>query len=445
MKKHAPIVVLVLSLTLTAAAGRDWPNWRGPFHNGSTDETNLPTTWSTTENVAWVTPLPGRAYSTPIVVNGRIFLSSTVAENDDLLGMCIEERTGKVLWKVKLSIGNRATPGYNQSSPSPVTDGKVVCFLFGSGALAGLDFSGKVLWQRSLVQEYGPLGIKWGYASSPLMYKGKLYVVNLRNTEGYFKPGRNLDSYLLCADPATGKNIFRHVRNTTTSGEDRETYATPMPLEVGGRTEIVLVGGDYVTGHDADTGRETWRWCYNPPHRGEWRRVVPSPVIGGGLIFMMRPQQQGMYALKTGLKGKVPDRGYVWRYPQSDDLLRLKVTPDVCTPLLYKGRLYVLHEQRKTLSCMDPQTGKVKWIKSLGARVFYRGSATGADDKIYCWDVRGRVVVLAAGDQFKLLATVEMGEKFNLSTIVAANGHLYIRTMRNLYCIGAKKWPAPRP
>ena len=453
MRKPALIVACVLLTWGGRAGGRDWPQWRGPFFNGSTDETDLPVRWSATQNVKWTADLPGRGYSTPIVCQGRIFTTSTVERNEDLMGICVDEKTGKLLWQKKLSVGYPNMAGKNQSSCSPVADGKVVVFLFGSGTLAGLDHDGTVLWQRELVREYGPMAAKWGYSSSPLLYKGKVYVVALRCRTAYRKTtadGRplpakllqNLDSYLLCVEPATGKTLFRHVRPVWSEGEDRETYATPIPCEFGGRSEILLYGGDHITGHHPDTGRELWRWCCNPKDEGIWRRVVPSPVVDpqNGLVFLIRsqdkPQVRPMYALKLGQSGKIPDRNYVWRFPASSDLLGLNLTTDVCTPLLYKGRLYLLSDTKKTLNCLDPKTGRVIWRKVLLGGSTFRASPTGADDKVYCMDWRGNAFVLAAGDQFRLLGRSQINERATMASIVAANGHLYIRGKASLYCIG---------
>jgi len=444
MKATACILAGIVLASAGPAPGRDWPQWRGPFLNGSTDETNLPVRWSADENMKWTADLPGRAYSTPIVCAGRIFLVSTVEGNNDLVGMCLDEKTGKVLWTKKLSVGYPNMPGKNQASCSPVSDGKVVVFLFGSGTLAGLDYEGKLLWRRELVREYGPMAAKWGYSASPLLYKGKVYVMALRCKKPYrgtAPGGKPLDSYLLCVEPATGKTLFRHVRKTWSEGEDRETYATPIPAEFAGRSEILLVGGDHLTGHDPDTGRELWRWCYNPKDEGIWRRVVPSPVVDpdNGLVFVIRsqdkPKVRPMYALKLGLKGKVPDRGYVWRFPASDDLLGRMMTTDVCTPLLYKGRLYLKSDTEKTLTCLDPKTGRIIWRKALLGTVF-RAAPTGADGKVYCMDWRGNVTVIAAGDEFRVLGRAQMKERATMASIVAANGRLYIRGKLRLYCIG---------
>jgi outer membrane protein assembly factor BamB len=420
-------------LNPTGAPAQNWPQWRGPEFNGSSSATGLPTIWSTTENVKWKTPMPGASGATPAIWEDRVFVTSLDNRTKDLLGMCIDKGTGEVLWRKKLGIGfSDQGRGKNMASPSPVTDGKTVFFMFGTTDLSALDFEGNILWQKNLEREYGKLIMNFGHHSSPMLYEGKLYLEALHRSHpdnDDITPEGVADSYLLILDPANGEEIARHVRNNKAKDESQEAYSTPIPMEWQGRKEILMVGGDVITGHNPETGEEYWRWGqWNPKKINHWR-MVPSPVFHEGVIFVCAPKQDPVYAIKAGLNGTVEDEAVVW--------VSEEATSDVCVPLVYKDRLYVLNgDNQKELSCLDPKTGKLFWKGEVGGRAVFRASPTGADDKIYCINEDGYCVVVGTGDQFEILHTVEMEEGLSRSTIVPSDGHLFIRTAENLYCIG---------
>ena len=440
MTKRATAIAFALAATAAAA---NWPHWRGPFFNGSTDETNLPTTWSKTENVLWVTRMPGPGSSTPIVWGERVFLTSLNQARDASLALCVDARSGKVLWSKKVGPNRRFLGGNTPVSPSAVTDGELVVFLFGTGHLAAFDFEGKELWKRNLEDDFGPLVVKYGYSSSPTLFRGKLYVQIMQNKDPRAygrKDSRKgpLDSWLLALDPRTGEYLWKQKRNTDAVEEAPEAYNTPMPyVYPDGRAEIIMVGGEYVTGHDAETGREVWRWEFSPHNRRVWQRTVPSAVPGDGLIYVVRPQHRPLYALRPGGKGRLDDSCIAWRYSEA--------TPDVITPLLYRGRLYSMNDKRRIMVCHDAKTGRVLWKEKLGLGNVVRASPTGADGKVYIINRSGDVVVLEAGDTFKVLSRIRMGEPPVQSTISIAHGKLFIRTARNLYCISKKASAGERP
>ena len=449
-RRCLPVAIALLACVGLSASAANWPQWRGPFLNGSTTETGLPATWSTTENIAWVTPLPGPGASTPVVWGGRVFVTALGKQPApppgqgaakqakqprplrDILAICLDAGTGKVLWQQPLGKNRRFMGRNDAASPSACTDGKTVWFYTGTGHLAAFDFAGTRLWARELEQDYGRFVVKWGYHSSPLLYKGKLYVPVMQNAEPTkyrCPPGREgpLECFLLAIDPTTGKTLWRHVRPTDATDESVEGYNTPIPLEGKSGSAIVLVGGECVTGHDPETGKELWRWEFVPRDRKIWQRVVSSAVTGHGLVFASRPRHRGVFALKGGGTGRLGDEWVAWKF--------LGPSPDATTPLLYKGRLYALDGDKKVMTCFDAKTGEQKWQGKLEARSVFRASPTGADDKIYCITEAGDAVVLAAGNEFKVLAQIKMGEGRCRATISAAGGRLFLRTARNLHCI----------
>ncbi|MBM4041542.1 MAG: PQQ-like beta-propeller repeat protein [Planctomycetes bacterium] len=444
---HAlPLAVCIAAVSGSAFA-ENWPQWRGPLFNGSTTETGLPTAWNveTKQNVAWVAPMPGPAAATPAIWGDRVFISSVDKDTKDLVALCLDAKTGKELWRKAVGKDRKAPVGSNNMAcPSPVTDGKTVWFYYGTGQLVAFDFDGKQLWARELEKDYGEFVVKYGYSSSPLLYKGRLYVLVMQNASAQ-KYGRThdrrtepLESFLLALDPASGKTLWKHVRETTATDESVETYLSPIPYESSGRAEIIIPGGECVTGHDAETGAELWRWWYQPADRQTWQRTVNSATPGDGLVYAVRPKHRSLYAIKGGGKGELGADGLAWRLDQN--------VPDVITPLLYQGRLYVANDGSRVFVCLDAKTGKKLWeanlasLPNLEMKGVLRASPTAADGKVYVISQNGEVAVLAAGDEFKVLSRTEMGEGPCTASIAIAGGKLFIRTAKSLYCIsGAGK------
>jgi len=429
------LVVWQVGLALVLAASvraENWPQWRGPFFNGSTTEAGLPAHWSKTDDVAWAAALPGYSGATPAIWEDSVFVSSPDPQ-ENLLLICLERKTGQVRWQKVVAAGNREKGRNNLCSPSPVTDGHSVFILFGTGDLAAFDFSGKEVWRRQLEKDYGHFSINWLYGSSPMLYGGRLYVEVIQS-----KPRDGMahghdgtaggDSFLLCLDAATGQNVWRHVRPTDAVAESQEAYTTPIPCEGTSGPEILVVGGNYATAHSPATGEEIWR-CGGLNVRGErsWR-LVPSPVAAEGMIIACGPKRDPVLGIRDGGKGLVTDTELAWRFKEFPS--------DCVTPLVYRKQLYVLDGDRQMMTCLDPKTGQKKWQGSLGVHEIFRASPTGADAKIYCLSENGTAVVLDAGDEFKILSTVPMDEGPVRSSIAVAHGQLFIRTAQHLYCVG---------
>lgn len=419
-------------------APEQWPHWRGPFYNGSSTATNLPTTFSKTENVRWAADLPGTSAATPAIWNQQVFVSSTDAEAGTLLAMAFDRATGRELWRHKL--GERAGRDNmsNFASPSPTTDGTRVFFFYGQGTLAAFDFAGKQQWSRELASDYGEFAFNWTFASSPLLYDGRLYVQVLQRDVPVQGRGRRdgpNEPYLLALDPATGKELWRQIRPSEARMESRESFASPVPYLHDGRPEILLIGGDCLTGHDPVSGRELWRWgTWNPTRIPHWRHV-PSPVATGGIILACAPKRDPVYAIKAGGQGVLADGAIAWKSTEHRE-----VSSDVPTPLVYLGDFFVLSDLRNSLSRVDPVTGAVKWMIPTPGNAKYEASPTGADGRIYLLNFRGEVVVVNASDG-TVVHQAEFGEAGGdrtRSTIAARGNELFIRTNSKLYCVGAR-------
>jgi len=414
------------------AVGGDWTHWRGAAYNGSADETNLPDNWSTTKNIAWSTDLPGPSSATPIVSGKHIFVSSTANDLKELRAICISADSGKILWSKVLGSGRKAMRN-NMATPSPVTDGKAVYFLYGTGDIAALDFKGDIIWSRKLEEAYGRFAVKFGYSSSPLLYDGKLFVCLLREPARVKKeaPGETqTKSYMIALNPADGKEVWKQVRHTPAKEEAYDTYGSPLPCEIGGVKGVVLAGGDLITCNDAKTGKELWRYDYGRKDRETRWRLIPSVTVTDTTVVLPWPRgSSGLFAI-TPPKAAGGKPVVAWTIKGS--------APDVCTSLYYKGLLYVLDGKRKgSLSCVDPTSGKVHWRQALTGKPIWRASPTGTDDKIYCMNMSGQVSILAAGKTCKVLSDgkIDMDSSGCMSTIASANGSLLLRTPKKLYCI----------
>jgi outer membrane protein assembly factor BamB len=428
---------LAIGLLTLAAHAADWPQWRGPEFNGSSPEKNLPATFSATEGVKWKVPMPGPSGATPAIWGDNVFVSSP-DENKNLLLFCLDRKDGKVRWQKQIVEGGNIDKGKgNMASPSPITDGKLVYILYGTGHIAALDFAGKVVWQRDLGKDYGKFGIMWIYGSSPLLFEGRLYVQVLQRSPvpgdypGIGGAAGDRESYLLALDPASGKTQWKQPRPTEAKLESMESYATPIPhLPPGGKAQILVVGGNCITGHDAATGAELWRGYGLNRKDGEWMRIVPSPVSVAGLAIASGPKKEQMVAYRTDLKGDITNTGLAWFFDE-------KKTPDVCTPAVYDGKLFVLDGDSQTLICMDPKTGQKKWQGNLGERGVIRSSPTAADGKIYIISEKNTVFVCSAGDEFQVMSTIPLGDtEGTRASIAVSGGNLFIRTTQNLYCVG---------
>jgi outer membrane protein assembly factor BamB len=435
------IVMVGIAAFVTSHSLRadNWPQWRGPLLDGSSNEKNLPVRFSKTENVQWAADLPGPSAATPIIWGDRVFVSSVDPKAKTTLAICLDRATGKELWRRETGSGMSQDDRSNYASPSPLTDGRLAWFFYGNGELIAFDFDGKKAWARNMQKDYGQFAFLWTFSTSPLLFDGKLYLQVLQrdvpvNGRGY-KDAPN-ESYLLALDPATGKELWRQVRPADAVAESREAFTTPIPFTHDGRSELLVAGGDCITSHDPRTGQELWRWgSWNPSKIGHWR-LVPSPVAGGGVVLACAPKGSPVYAVKAGGKGTLKDSDLAWISQDRE------VSSDVSTPLFYKGRFYILNSDKRNLSCVEPANGKVVWTGSLESKAKIEASPTGADDKVYVMNQRGDVFVVQIGDEFKMLHTASLGDEGDKdlrSSIAVSQGSLFVRTGGKLYCIQAAR------
>ena len=407
------------------AEAENWPAWRGPTGDGVSTERNLPVAWDTERNIAWKLPLPAWSGSTPIVWGDRIFLNVAV-DDDDIELWCLDRDTGQPIWTRHLSDGNRRLRKQNMSSPSPVTDGEHVWVMTGTGVLKAFDVAGDELWMRDIPASYGRFGLNWGYASSPLLHDGALFVQVLH--------GMRTDdpSYVLRIDALSGETVWRVERPSLAVRESPDAYSTPALLEYDGTTEIVITGGDAVTGHDPESGRELWRADGLNPTRQRDYRIVASPLVHDGVIYAptrVRP----LLALRPGGRGDVLDSHVIW---STDD------GPDVPTPVTDGEYFYVVND-RGIVYVTDAKTGAPVYGPERIRRGTYSASP-GAGRREDLRHQRERHDHRPAGRTGVRGARRERLRRLRAQLARRLRGQIFIRTTGHLYAIGARREP-PAP
>jgi outer membrane protein assembly factor BamB len=419
MRFHRLLIpALILATAAVALAENNWPHWRGPNKNGVvTAESNLPLRWSAQENIQWKVSLPGRSGSTPIIWGDHIFLSVTQGDRIDF--WALDRKTGAVRWKQPLGGGNRPQRKANMSTPSPVTDGQSVWVLTSTGLLRRFDFTGKELWARDISKDHGQWGLQWGYGSSPVLHEDSIYVQVLH---GMFTDG---PSYLVRVDKATGRTLWRIERPTDAVRESPDAYTTPLIVRTaGGALELIVSGGDCVTGHDLATGRELWRVNgMNPSGRTDYR-VVASPVAHNDIVFVPS-RERPLVAIRTGGRGNVTASHRLW----STDF-----GPDVPTPVTDGKYLYILRDNG-TVYCFDNVTGAALYSGRRVAPGTYSASPILADGRLYMTSEDGTTTVVKAGPEFEILAQNDLND-YTLSTPVIVKGQIFLRTDAALWAIG---------
>ena len=414
--------IVVAAAVVTLSADSNWPQWRGPLATGAAVEASgLPVKWSTTngENIAWKLPMPSRSGATPIIWNDTIFLNvATQDESGDVELWSLGRKSGQIGWKKMIASGNYRINKQNMSSPSPVTDGSTVWVLTGVGIIKAFDFTGTELWSRDIQKDYGAFGLNWGYASSPLLHAGMLYVPVLH--------GMKTDdpSYVLKIDGRTGKTLWKVERPTDAVVESPDAYTTPALLEYSGKKEIVVSGGDVVTGHDPATGKELWRAEGLNPGKARNYRIIASPLVTGGLVIAptrIRP----MIAIRPGGRGNVTTTHTAWTFDRG---------PDVPTPAS-DGKLLYCISDRGVIEVLDVQTGGVVYGPERLKPAIYSASPVIADGKVYVTNEDGLTSVFRAGPKFELLAE-NPSDEYTLSTMAVSKTQLFLRTEKHLYAIG---------
>ncbi len=407
-----------LSLGIAVAGrGENWPEFRGPGHQGVSLEKNLPLRWSATENVAWKAEIPGDSWSSPAVWKDRVFLTTATDNGESCRVLALDTQSGKVLWNraVFPQVPRRKEDRNSYATPTPATDGERVYVCFGDGSFAALNFAGDVVWTNRDYKFYS----KHGLGTSPILHRGRLIMARDGSSDGedkklgWQKPWDQ--SFVVALDTATGRQRWK-----TGRGLSRISHGAPTIWEHDGHAEVVSEAGDVVQGFDADTGERLWT------HQVTGEGKVPSTIVGEGLVFTCGGWggKETTKAFRLGGRGDLEEKQLVWE--------QKKGMPRVPSLVYVAPYLYAVTDGG-IASCLRAATGELVWQERIGGN--FSASPVAAEGRIYFLDDAGETVVVAAGPEFKILARNPLGEKTQASLAIA-QGRIFLRTEHNLYCLG---------
>jgi len=406
------IVLIACALRIHGASGvnnNDWPQFRGPTGQGHSTETGLPIEWSESRNIVWKTPVPGRGWSSPVVADGRIWLTTaTKDKGTSLRALAYDVENGRELINVEvfhLRSADLTNPKNSHASPTPIVEGDRVYVHFGAQGTAALSTSGEIIWKTRL-----PYESQHGNGGSPTLY-GDLLIVSCDGSD---------DAFVAALDKRTGKTRWRASRRQPFD----QAYSTPLVIRVGERDEIVSVGAYRAAAYDPQTGKEIWRVSY-----ADGFSNVPRPVYGHGLVYIATGfQQPSLLAVRADGTGDVTKTHIAWTLRRAAPL-----TP---SPLLVGDELYVVNDGG-IATCLDAKSGAPRWIQRLGGGD-YSASPVLADARIYFLSESGVATVIAPGKEFRRLATNTL-DGDTLASMAIAAGSIFIRTDSHLYRIAEKR------
>jgi outer membrane protein assembly factor BamB len=392
----------------TGEGAKYWPRWRGPSGQGLVSGTGYPDAWSGSENVAWKTAVPGLGNSSPIVWRDRIILTTAYDNGRRVSLLAFRRADGVKLWETFAPQGRTDNGSHyknGHASSTAATDGERVYASFGARGLIAVDLNGKIVWQRDL----GPMDAYHGAAGSPLLYKNRIILYQDQYS----------GSFIAAFDTRTGEPVWRTPREASVG------WGTPIAVQVAGRDEIIVNGQQEVQAYDAETGRELWS-C-----RGTTYEVIPTPVVGYGMVFCSSGRAGPTLAIKPGGRGDVTRSHVAWTSPRG--------SPFVPSPILYGEQLYMVNDMASIVTSLEATTGKLVWQGRLGVamREGFSASPVAVDGKVFFTNDEGETFVLKAGPAFELLRTNRLGEAV-LASPALVDGTWYFRTAKNLIAIARR-------
>jgi outer membrane protein assembly factor BamB len=405
-------------LALSAIRAENWPQFRGPTGQGVSNEANLPLHWSSADNIAWKTQIPGESWSSPIVWGDHVFLTTAMNSGVSCRVLCLERGSGTVRWNKE--VFQQATAGRKEernsyATPTPATDGKLVFAAFFDGSFAALNFAGDVVWTNRRYPFFG----RHGLGTSPILCQGLLIQARDGSSDGadeqlgWQKPWDQ--AFILALDADTGRERWKAQR-----GLSRIAHGAPAIWERDGRMEIISEAGDVVQGFAFENGVRLWSSAVI----GEGK--VPSTVIGDDLVFTAGGWggKESIQAFQLGGRGELKESNLVWQ--------QKKGAPKVPSLLYVRPHLYAISDGG-IATCMNAASGTIVWQERLGGN--FSASPVFAEGRVYFVSDAGETTVIAAGPNFEVLAKNPLGEKVQASPAVS-QGHIFIRTAFNLFCIG---------
>lgn len=411
--------------TAKRADGAVWARFRGPNGAGVSDDKNVPLTFDDKENIVWKVAAPGSGNSSPIVWGDRLFLQAASGDGKLRSLLCFDTADGKTRWQKSIPAAPaKIRADSSLASSTPTTDGKAVYVSFWDGkviVLAAYDFNGATLWSKKL----GVFNSQHGPGASPILYKDTLILANdMDKDDFYTKVPNPRPSMLMAFDKRTGELKWEVPR-----AAERACYSAPFLLhKAGAKTpELVVTSTTAVTGYNVETGAKLWEAKGWQEHALKApMRTVASPALAGDTLCVCCGGDAGRFAIGLALpvagKRETPER--VWE--------NRKDFPYVPSPLARGDHFYFVNDAGLA-GCYHASSGKRAWLERLGDG--FHASPLLIDDKIYAVSTAGELYVLAAQPTFRLLARSDLAETVR-ATPAVAEGRLYIRGARHLYCIG---------
>ena len=391
---------------------RNWPHWRGPAQNGMVLHGNAPLEWSEEKNVKWKAAIPGLGHATPIIWEDKIFvLTATPAASGErrlaFTVLCLDRQTGKTLWSqvARNDVPHQEIqPTNSHSSGSPVTDGEHLIVPFGSYGLYCYDLQGSRIWEKDL----GKVQVTWGEGSSPAL-AGDVVIVVQDNEEA---------SYVFAFDKRTGQELWKKPR------EEKSSWTTPLVLNRGDKTQVIINGATAVRSYDPATGDVLWQCS------GLGVNVTPMVVVDETTVYAMSGQRTSPMAMAIQLGGSGDLTGtaaVLWKLNRG--------TPYAASPLLYDGLLYFVQHVTPILTCVDALTGKPHFAQQRleGLTTVY-ASPIGINNRVYIAGLDGTTLVLEKSKELKVLASNKLDDSFAASPAVVGN-ELFLRGRSHLYCL----------
>ena len=408
------VLMVVLVFASRTVANDAWPQFRGPTGDGHTKSTGLPLTWSETANIIWKTPIHDRGWSSPVIWNDQVWVTTATRNGRQLFAVCLDRARGKLVHDVKVFDVDRpehiaAINSY--ASPTPAIEAGRIYVHFGTYGTACLDTAlGQVLWTRRDLRcdhHEGP-------GSSPILFEGLLII---------HVDGRDVQ-YVVGLNKATGQTVWKTNRSVDYRPFEpniRKGFCTPMVIDVDGRQELVSPGAKAVMAYDPRTGKELWKIRYDG-----WS-VVPRPLYGLGLVFLVTDYERPeLWAIRPGGRGDVTDSHVVWKIR--------KGMPAQPSFLLIGDFLFLVNDLG-VASCVEAKTGRIVWQSRMRGR--YSASPIAAPGRAYFFNQNATATVLEPGPSYKVLAVNQLDGELMASPAVAGRA-LFLRTETHLYRIEEK-------
>jgi len=403
------LLLLVIPLAATRLSAAEWRQFRGPNGQAISSDTNIPTEWSDEKNVKWKLKMPGKGFSSPLVVGDKVLVTCYSSDAEGLKRhlVCVDRRSGKVAWSkvVPSKVAERSGPRFGTShgfaSHTPVSDGENIYVLFGNTGVLAFDMQGKQLWQQSVGSENASM---FGSAASPILYKDRLIVTAAAESES-----------VRAFDKKTGKELWKAEASSLS-----RCYSTPLVAKnAAGKDELLLSVPNEIWSLNLDTGKLNWF--------AETKvdlNACPSLISQDAVVYAIGGRGGGRAAVRLGGKGDVTKTNVIWS---------TRGGSYVSSPVLHKGHLYWFTD-RGIAMCVDAKTGKEVARKRLGGS-FY-ASAVLIDSKLYAVSRRDGTYVLEATPELTEVAHNRLSDKSEFSASPAvSDGQLILRSDKFLYCI----------